>query len=193
MASEHFWIEISIGLNYWLLVAWMIRASIFEPSPNDPKIGGPRRNPSGAGLLKGSVDEQQGFFFGCFGVVASFLALFSFVHFCSFSDCTDNLQKTRDSLYFGGKTRVSRPLKAQPILSSQKSDDQRGGIAVPTRPPGNFLRTAGYLHGVEVELGSQKWSTLALKGTTDIRKWSLVVSINHLVSWVSNFEPCPAI
>jgi hypothetical protein len=121
------------------------------------------------------------------------LALFSFVHFCSFSDCTDNLQKTRDSLYFGGKTRVSRPLKAQPILSSQKSDDQRGGIAVPTRPPGNFLRTAGYLHGVEVELGSQKWSTLALKGTTDIRKWSLVVSINHLVSWVSNFEPCPAI
>ena len=119
MASEHFWIEISIGLNYWLLVAWMIRASIFEPSPNDPKIGGPRRNPSGAGLLKGrslffenpgSVDEQQGFFFGCFGVVASFLALFSLVHFCSFSDCTDNLQKTRDSLYFGGKTRVSRPL-----------------------------------------------------------------------------------
>ena len=153
MASEHFWIEISIGLNYWLLVAWMIRASIFEPSPNDPKIGGPRRNPSGAGLLKGrslflknpgSVDEQQGFFLGCFGVVASFLALFSFVHFSSFSD---NLQKTRDSLYFGGKSRVSRPLKAQPItgvpknpmISAEESQYQPNHLAISSGRQGSSM------------------------------------------------------
>ena len=94
-----------------------------------------------------------GMFWGC-------CIIFGSIFVCSFSD---NLQETRDSLYFGQKT-PGFPLGLFPLshfISSPQLSQQMipEGTAAPTRPPGNFHRQFGYL-GWRLTLGmNQTWST----------------------------------
>jgi len=146
MASEHFWIEISIGLNYWLLVAWMIRASIFEPSPNDPKIGGPRRNPSGAGLLKGSVDEQQGFFLDALGLLLHSWLYFRLFIFVPFQIAQITCRKPGTPCILEEKPGFPGPWKhnpswvpKNPMISAEESQYQPDHLAISSGRQGTSM------------------------------------------------------
>lgn len=156
----------------------MIRASIFEPCPNDPKIGGPRRNPSGAGLLKGrslflktlaALTNSRAFFLDVLGLLLHSWLYFRWFIFVPFQIAQITCRKPGTPCILEEKPGFPGPFYStthhrspkNPMISAEESEYQPNHLAISSGRQGSSM---------EVELGSQKWSTLALKGTTDIRK-----------------------